>query len=365
MNIARFDRLPDSPEACVAFDHTGASDFFSTREWYEIFIDAVLCDAGNAQFLIASEDDGQVAAILPLWIRPTPWPSGKSRYTALANYYSCLYQPIVPPDENLAIRGVDALIEHLSANRTEWSMLTFSPMPQDAAATHSLVSGFSCRGFYVEQYPAFGNWYLPTTGMTFDAYFASRRKKMRNTVRSKTNQLASTYAMATTVICSTDGLEEALVAYDRIYATTWKKPEPYAEFVPMLARRLASAGKLRLGLLHIDGKPVAAQIWFIHNKTAHIYKLAYDAAYAKYSVGTILTMELVKHCLEKDGVTCIDFLSGDDSYKRQWMSHRRERITVDVINTRSLHGAALKTRRQLGALKRRLFPKPTAPENDE
>ena len=71
---------------------------------------------------------------------------------------------------------------------------------------------------------------------------------------------------------------------------------------------------------------MAAQLWFVANQVAHIFKLAYDGEYSQFSVGTLLTMKLMEHVIDVDKVACVDFLSGDDEYKQQWMSARRERV---------------------------------------
>lgn len=53
-------------------------------------------------------------------------------------------------------------------------------------------------------------------------------------------------------------------------------------------------------------------------KTASIYKLAYQDKFADLSVGSILTARLMQHVIDIDGVTHVDYLTGDDAYKRDW-----------------------------------------------
>jgi CelD/BcsL family acetyltransferase involved in cellulose biosynthesis len=98
-------------------------------------------------------------------------------------------------------------------------------------------------------------------------------------------------------------------------------------------------GTLRLGIIHVDGEPAAAQLWFVHNGCALIYKLAYDERFADLSVGTILSAALFQHALDVDKVTEVDYLSGDDAYKKDWMSHRRERWGILALNPRTPRGA--------------------------
>jgi CelD/BcsL family acetyltransferase involved in cellulose biosynthesis len=95
---------------------------------------------------------------------------------------------------------------------------------------------------------------------------------------------------------------------------------------------------LRLGIALVDEQPVAAQLWIVNEGIASIYKLAYDEQFSKYSIGSILTAHLMEYVMECDRVREVDYLIGDDPYKRSWMSHRRERWGVRAFNLRSVNG---------------------------
>ena len=129
-------------------------------------------------------------------------------------------------------------------------------------------------------------------------------------------------------------LEAAIANYEAIYNSSWKRPEPFPSFIPELCRTTASHGWLRLGVLRLADKAVAAQIWFVKDGVASIFKLAYIEEYAKQTVGTVLTTELMRRAIDEDKVAIIDYLSGDDAYKKDWMTHRRERRGVIGFNQR-------------------------------
>jgi CelD/BcsL family acetyltransferase involved in cellulose biosynthesis len=54
----------------------------------------------------------------------------------------------------------------------------------------------------------------------------------------------------------------------------------------------------------------------------------------------VLTSKLMQHVIDVDKVRIVDYLSGDDDYKKMWMSHRREFWGIVGFNPRSLRGAA-------------------------
>ena len=246
--------------------------------------------------------------MLPMWQRRPSGVIGLKRLDALSNYYTCLYQPILSADKPAAQAGLAAIVAHLIAVRSSWSAIDLKPLPADAWYLDHLMAAFAAHRMRPQRYVAFSNWYLPAAGLDFESYFASRRKKMRSTVRSKTNQLASKFAVEIRIIDQPEDVESGHEHYVRVYNSSWKVPEPYPDFTPGLMRYLAARGFLRLGLLFLD----------------------------------------------VDRVQVVDFLSGDDEYKAQWMSHKRERIGIEIINARSLSGLAVMARRRVGAIKRQL-----------
>jgi CelD/BcsL family acetyltransferase involved in cellulose biosynthesis len=72
-------------------------------------------------------------------------------------------------------------------------------------------------------------------------------------------------------------------------------------------------------------QPIAAQIWFLADRRVEIFKLAHDFAADSLSVGTVLTAEMVRCAIDDERTQTLDFLSGDDRYKRLWVGRRRER----------------------------------------
>jgi CelD/BcsL family acetyltransferase involved in cellulose biosynthesis len=127
-----------------------------------------------------------------------------------------------------------------------------------------------------------------------------------------------------------------------------------------LMRTCAQQGWLRLGIAYLDGVPAAAQLWVVVAGTASIYKMAYDERFAKESVGTVLSSLLMEYVIDVDKVKTVDYLSGDDAYKRDWMSHRRERWGIMAFNLHTTHGVLAAARhvggraakRALGAFRR-------------
>jgi CelD/BcsL family acetyltransferase involved in cellulose biosynthesis len=48
---------------------------------------------------------------------------------------------------------------------------------------------------------------------------------------------------------------------------------------------------------------------------------------------------MMEHAIDVEHVNEVDYLTGDDRYKKDWMSQRRERWGILALNPRSLRGA--------------------------
>ena len=73
---------------------------------------------------------------------------------------------------------------------------------------------------------------------------------------------------------------------------------------------------LRLGVWSIGEEPVAVQFWVVKDGHATVLKLAHDEAFKAHSPGTVLTALMLRHFLNKEHVTRIDFGRGDDATSR-------------------------------------------------
>ena len=87
------------------------------------------------------------------------------------------------------------------------------------------------------------------------------------------------------------------------------------------------------------------------NSKASIFKLNYDKAWKQYSPGSILMAFLIQHVIDNDKVGEIDFLTGNDAYKQDWMSERRERWRLNCINKMTKSASDTGTDRLDGLLK--------------
>ena len=279
--------------------------------------------------------DGVLSLLLPL--RHTAGRFGLRRLEGLANWYSSLYGVVALPGATQNDR-LQQLAHALAAERPRWDVLDLHPLDPANPLFQPLMDALNSAGMATQRYFCFVNWYLDVAGRSYDAYATSLPSKLKSTLKRKGRQLEKSGRAHFAIVSGGEGLEAAIAAYQDVYARSWKSPEPTPDFMPGLIRTCAAEGWLRLGIATVDGMPAAAQLWIVCRDVAAIYKLAYDEQYASLSIGSLLTEQLMRHVIDIDKVTEVDYLTGDDAYKRDWMSASRERCGIVAFNLRSPRG---------------------------
>ncbi|MDP2263616.1 MAG: GNAT family N-acetyltransferase [Hydrogenophaga sp.] len=319
-----------------------AADIFQTQAWFDNLRAHGFESPPQVHSvaLLADGADGAAAAQLHLM----PWADG-GVLGSLSNYYSCLYGPVASQGTLDAVspprwREVARSIRRLPGS----AVVRLQPLDAQADWLSRLEHALRASGYFTDRYFCFGNWYQPAVAGGFDAYWAARPSALRHSVERGRKRLDKCGPWRTEIVANDpERVELVLDAYQRVYAQSWKAPEPCPGFMPGLIRTAARQGWLRLGVLWLGDEPLAAQVWLVHGGKASIYKLAYARGHEKLSAGSVLTTALMRHALDVDGVEEIDYLSGDDAYKADWMAARRERVGLvafDLRRWRGLLGAA-------------------------
>jgi CelD/BcsL family acetyltransferase involved in cellulose biosynthesis len=253
---------------------------------------------------------------------------------SLSNYYTALFSPLIA--EGATSLDLAPLILRLRQEADPASSLTFQPLDPLTNEYHALTGALELCGYRVFPYRCQGNWLLRTDS-DWDSYLAKRPPELRNTIRRHQKKLLAAGGV-TEIIQQGPDLEASLIAFEQVYARSWKRAEPLVDFIPTLVRAYAAKGCLRLGVIRLGGAPIASQIWIVVAGRAAIYKLAYDDDFKRFGAGTVLTAELMRHVMEVDQVHEVDFLTGDEPFKSQWMTDREERRGIVAHRPESAKG---------------------------
>lgn len=289
--------LLDAPMAASPFDRVA---------WWR-----ALAEDSNLRPLIAVAREGDSRAVLAL--RRTA-----RDIHALANWYSFAVRPVVSPGVD-KVRLLAALAEDLAGQAP---CIELAPVPDENGEASTLEGAFHKAGWSVFRERCDSNHVLEVAGRSFAEYLAARPGPLRTTLKRKGAKVNCE------VLTRFD--DETWAAYEAIYAASWKPEEGSPALLRRFAREEGEAGRLRLGIARAGSEPVAAQFWTVEAGTAWIHKLAHTEASKPLSPGTALSAALFEHVINVDRVRLVDFGTGDDPYKRDWMEAVRPRYRLKM-----------------------------------
>lgn len=302
-------RYHDSVNVLQALTAPAASAPFDRAEWY-----ALLAEAGLTPLIaIASDPDVDATAALALT-------ESGGRITPLRNWYSFTWRQLAPAGP-AGDRLLEAIARGLKARG--WRV-TLEPVPGEDGSATQLASAFRAAGWRVAVEASDTNHVLVVGGRSFAEYWESRPGPLRTTLKRKARKVE------TQVLTRFD--EQVWAEYEAIYAASWKPAEDFPAMLRTFAQDEGSAGRLRLGVARAEGLAVAAQCWTVENGVAYIHKLAHLESHRHLSAGTTLSAALFQHVIDIDKVALVDFGTGDQSYKADWMEAVRPRFRIDCLD---------------------------------
>ncbi len=335
-SVTIYQHMDALPPGCEElFEAEERLSIFFGRHWLRNLAQHGLDEGESLRIYVASDADG-VQGILPMRYSIQSAGHTLRRIEALANYYTSLFRPLLRKGNEQAI--LLTLAHALARDAQRFDVVDLHPLPQDEPLYGWMKNALQQAGMLVQPYFCFGNWYLTVDGRSYRQYHDTFPSQLKNTLKRKTKQFEADASTRIRIFTRSEEMDRAIADYEKVYHSSWKVPEPHPQFMPGLIRFCAEQGWLRLGVAYVEAEPVAAQVWIVHDGIAAIYKLAYDENYAKLSAGSILTSKLMEYVIDVDKVREVDYLTGDDGYKKDWMSHRRERWGLAAYNLRTVSG---------------------------
>lgn len=275
---------------------------FDRLDWFALLDDP----------LYALAESGRGRVLLPLQRE-------EHQLASLANWFSFTWRPLGDDPALLAALARDL--------RRQTHRVELAPLPDEDDSATTLEIAFRDAGWLVAREVCDENHVLPVAGRSFAEYWATRPGKMRTTLKRKARKVEIT------ILTHFD--EAAWAEYRAVYESSWKPQEERADLLEAFARAEGAAGRIRLGIARAAGEPVAAQFWTVENGTAYIHKLAHIEAAKPLSAGTTLSAALFEHAIDIDGVELVDFGTGSDGYKRDWMEANRPRYRLTCLDWRN------------------------------
>ena len=318
-----WDQLPESADALFA---QGEKDsIFFSRPWFEN-LTTVALDNDQSMALACVLDGSKVMAILPLMkCVGKNWYSLKHRYTSL-------YSLVLTDHDRLEFQQQVLACLSQGLSQLPINALLLEPVADNDSNLNKFQLSMETVGFSCDRIFRHYNWIYRVRAQSYKDYIAARPSKLLNTISRKKRKLEREHGYEIRLFTG-DEVPKKMSDYYAVYNSSWKANEQYVDFLDGIVASFSRQGWSRLAVLYVKGQPVAAQLWFVLHGRANIFRLSYDETWKQYSPGSILTSYLMEYVIDVDKVEEIDFLTGNDTYKQDWMSARRERFVLSCVKS--------------------------------
>ena len=155
------------------------------------------------------------------------------------------------------------------------------------------------------------------------------KRKFKSNLRNRERRLAALGDVSFQVVTAAGGaLRAALDVFYELEASGWKGERGTAVARQRQVKRFYdglvdhACDDVRIPILAVSGRPVAAQVLRTCGRTMFMLKTAYDQEHAEYAPGQLITARVIRYGLEQ-GLEALDFLADNASWKADWAPRYR------------------------------------------
>ncbi len=176
---------------------------------------------------------------------------------------------------------------------------------------------------------------LPIAGAGFADFLDSRSRNFRSQVRRHERRLQSAGQVTYRLCEDPNRLEADMHTLMRLHAARWGETGAFsaarAPFHLDFARRALERGWLRLWMLELDQRPVAAWYGLRYDNIDFYYQAGREPAYDRLAVGFVLLNHTIR-CAFEDGMHEYRFGRGGEAYKGRYTDHDPGLDTIAIAS---------------------------------
>lgn len=331
-----------------------SSDFLLGASWFRNLAKTAL-ESGAGLRIYAAEESGSSGQALAMLLLRAPAGQDGSIFhgkrlpcrslAGLTNFQSIRFGLVVDETASNPLAGVEALARRIASEKPGWTMLDLSYLDGPPVWREHFARALHACGWAVRTYTHSKVAFETDSVSSWDEFLRSRSKGFRKQLRNRESRLARAGEVRFELFKSGGPeLERGLADYDEIDRGCWKKAEMNSDFVPGLARAAAKQGALRLGILYLNGEPAAAEFWILSGGVASSLKGHYKSKFADKSVGQIAMSRILRHLMDRDGITEFDLGHGFSDYKKRWATKIRDLHGIAAFNLKTWGGVLMSAR---------------------
>ncbi|MFC1944777.1 GNAT family N-acetyltransferase, partial [Chloroflexota bacterium] len=198
------------------------------------------------------------------------------------------------------------------------SRLDLSCLRPDSTAVANLVAMARNRGYEVSCKTEDVSLELDLPA-TWEEYLETLTAKQRHELKRKLRRLGEAGDIDYRVVGDSEAVPYIIDIFLELFRASRKDKAAFMtaareSFFRSVAKAMAEAGLLRLGILQFNASPVAAVMYFDYRGKVYLYNSGYDTQYSSLGVGLISKALCIKDSIQRRKKS-FDFLKGAEAYK--------------------------------------------------
>ena len=281
---------------------------------------------------VAEDEDGSILAILPLMLVGD---EGEAVLTQLGVSGSDYFGIISSADITAEMPEIFRYI--LSVESYDKFVITNlrTDDPHTELLIRSVFSVFNDIELIKQ-----GRIYFVDTSVSYEEYYNSRSKNYRH----KLNQIAR-HADKYNFRVITEYVPDTVNEIMELHKSRWLSDLQLSvfydqrrhDFVHSVCSKFAKVGRLRIFVLENENRIRAYRLGFVHENVYYDWNTAFDLDCKVDSVGIQLCDRVIRYCCEND-ICELDFLRGEEEYKRRFATGEREYLAIDIKRNPEIEG---------------------------
>jgi CelD/BcsL family acetyltransferase involved in cellulose biosynthesis len=247
-------------------------------------------------------------------------------------------------------------------------MLNFAQVIRGSSTVAAVADELAARGYTLNERAGDVCPFIRLRGRTWQSYLAGLDSKHRSNFTRRQRALDKRADTRLTRVKSEAERGPALRSLVQLHQLRWQRRGGSDALHTSALRAFHNAFTalalrrdwLRLFVLQVGDRPVAALYGFSYRGKFLFYQTGFDPEYKSHGVGQVTVGSVIKHAFEEEADE-FDFLHGDESYKFDWTTTVRPLARLELYRP-GLPGqwqrAVAEMGRRVRGAGRRLLPRP-------
>ena len=294
----------------------------------------------QAHVVVVRDQLGEIRGLLPLYRRGGN--SGERTLAIMGDGAACSdHVSVLAKDEDVRQIGYEIgqhLAETASCPRRGWEALDIDGVVEGDHGMTALAQGLKAGGAALHASSRMSVWFKPADA-NWEEHLKHYGKTQRRKMRRWSEKIGDHAPFQQRVAKTDEQAVEMIDALIRMHQQRWNEvgesgsfatPE-FCEFTRDAARGFLSRNLLYVTALEHARQIIAAELSFIGgNGILYVFSAGFDTTYAEMEPGRILSVDSLRY-LYRQSLTGIDYLRGDEEYKKRYTTESRRLIRMRAV----------------------------------